>query len=401
MASSSAHSPAQFSPDETSTEAADRLTIPQASSGSSPAGPGREPQDQPANRCDCNGLGETLCSQITYRHVLREGKFDLAQRDLEREWKFAVAVLLPLLAIEITIFGFGSPTFFSMDGMSKKFIAVAGLVTVLGLLHVVQLVYWYAGVDVRVFEKRALDCWSTHNSFAINSRLPLLSVIISILMTSAYVLAVIRGELGDGVWITCGVSVSLVNLQWFLKGCELSVRAFLDAAQQHYYGRRGSNRYSVAFLGVRVMALVITTMSRMKLRTLDDDGIEHTDYISFFGRWVNAVSTAILCAFFAYKHYRLGRDSEALAGYLETRPDAARSHSTLYAVTDLVMMSLALFADGLSMLYDGRLPEPYLVAHAVQVVSIVVVEVWGRVYERRRALVSVGSPGFGTIPRDA
>ena len=44
-------------------------------------------------RCGCTGVMRILCSQVTYRHLLREGRFASAQQGLRREWMFSVTVV--------------------------------------------------------------------------------------------------------------------------------------------------------------------------------------------------------------------------------------------------------------------------------------------------------------------
>ena len=79
-----------------------------------------------------------------------------------------------------------------------------------------------------------------------------MAVIVSLITTSAYVLAVIQGELGNSVWIVCSVWLLLANLRWILKFCLLLITAFYRAMKEHYLSDHQSSRYAIACLVIRV-----------------------------------------------------------------------------------------------------------------------------------------------------
>ena len=79
-----------------------------------------------------------------------------------------------------------------------------------------------------------------------------MAVIVSLITTSAYVLAVIQGELGYAVWIVCAAWLLLANMRWILKLCLLLITALYRAMKEHYLSDHQSSRYAIACLVIRV-----------------------------------------------------------------------------------------------------------------------------------------------------
>ncbi|VDC04218.1 unnamed protein product [Peniophora sp. CBMAI 1063] len=166
---------------------------------------------------------------VTYYRELREANHDalveavLAR--LTREWQYVGATLLAVAALDTTVFGFSSGTLFGMDGFALRALTVSAIASALGLALDAGLLFFYLGADAQKFTALAQSMYPSYFYFALTSRLPLFSALISLLALAAFLLAVAFAAWPSAVLAACGVSGILVGLQYVVKAGELVGRA--------------------------------------------------------------------------------------------------------------------------------------------------------------------------------
>ncbi|KZV63271.1 hypothetical protein PENSPDRAFT_758104 [Peniophora sp. CONT] len=166
---------------------------------------------------------------VTYYRELRDAEHDshleLVLGRLVREWQYVGATLLAVAALDTTVFGFSSGTLFGMDGFALRALTVSAIASALGLALDAGLLFFYLGADAQKFQALAQSMYPSYFYFALTSRLPLLSALISLLALAAFLLAVAFMAWPSAVLAACGVAGVLVGLQYVVKAGELFGRA--------------------------------------------------------------------------------------------------------------------------------------------------------------------------------
>ena len=123
--------------------------------------------------------------------------------------------------LDTTVFGFSSGTLFGMDGFSLRALTVSAIAAALGLALDAGLLFFYLGADAQKFQALAQSMYPSYFYFALTSRLPLLSALISLLALAAFLLAVAFAAWPSAVLAACGVAGVLVGLQYVVKAGEM------------------------------------------------------------------------------------------------------------------------------------------------------------------------------------
>ncbi|KZV65471.1 hypothetical protein PENSPDRAFT_655763 [Peniophora sp. CONT] len=187
-------------------------------------------------------LGELCGSTLTYYNAIRAAKskpklLKRVQKDLQREWQLAATVLVALFATEITVYGFqSSGIILNINTTALNSVALSGLTTAFGLLLLVWLSFRYTGVDIRVFNRRARGFNGSYLFFSINSRLPVLATVISLLAMSVFTAAIIHEEWRITAIVFCAVPAILVTLEFILATIKWSAVTSHRAVISHYLG---------------------------------------------------------------------------------------------------------------------------------------------------------------------
>ncbi|VDB90046.1 unnamed protein product [Peniophora sp. CBMAI 1063] len=167
-------------------------------------------------------LATGIFASVTYYHELCAAQTDAVletvQARLRSEWQFAMATLLALTAVDATVFGF-SPggTLFAVNRAASYCLTLSSISTAMGLTQATFLLITHFKADVHKFKKLALGVYSNYAFFAVTSRLPFLSVLVSVTSLSAFLLAVAFMMWPKTAIIFSAVGVLLAGLQYFVK----------------------------------------------------------------------------------------------------------------------------------------------------------------------------------------
>ncbi|KZV61464.1 hypothetical protein PENSPDRAFT_294054 [Peniophora sp. CONT] len=150
---------------------------------------------------------------------------------LEREWQLSATILLAVVAVDATVFGFSaSGTLFATNVVARHCMASSAIAAALGLILVACLLFSYLGADAQKFQL-ALGVYSNYFFFALTSRLPLFAVVVSLIGLSTFLLATVFLAWPKAVMIASLLGAILVGLQYIAKAVELVVRVLITTAR--------------------------------------------------------------------------------------------------------------------------------------------------------------------------
>ncbi|KAF8262783.1 hypothetical protein EI94DRAFT_1742765 [Lactarius quietus] len=168
-------------------------------------------------------LASSTFDTLTYHRELREAEHD-AHYDriiikLAQEWYYVGASLLSVAAVDTSVFGFSSGDLFQVDSFAKRALIISSVAAAIGLFVDVWFIFAYSGADVRKFQSLALDLYGSYFFFALSSRLPLVSLFVSVLALVAFLGAVAWAAWPAAVLVMCVLAGLLVSLQFIVYGC--------------------------------------------------------------------------------------------------------------------------------------------------------------------------------------
>ncbi|KAI0296340.1 hypothetical protein B0F90DRAFT_1746771 [Multifurca ochricompacta] len=148
---------------------------------------------------------------LTYHRDLREAQVD---SDFDR-----LLGRLQAECVDTTVFGFSPGNFFNVDSLAKRSLIISSMAAAIGLFVDVWFIIAYSGADVRKFQRLALDLYGSYFFFALSSRLPLFSLLISVLA-----LVGVLGSIAWSAWPAAVLVMSmlagvLISLQFIVYGC--------------------------------------------------------------------------------------------------------------------------------------------------------------------------------------
>ncbi|KAH9973354.1 hypothetical protein BGW80DRAFT_1310301 [Lactifluus volemus] len=160
---------------------------------------------------------------LTYHRELREAQvdsdFDRILARLLSEWYYTGASLLSITAVDTTVFGFSPGNLFNVDSVAKRSLIISSLAAAIGLFIDVWFIFAYSGADVRKFQRLAVDIYGSYFFFALSSRLPLVSLFISVLSLVGFLCAMAWAAWPTAVLVMCVFAGVLVSLQFIVYGC--------------------------------------------------------------------------------------------------------------------------------------------------------------------------------------
>ncbi|KZV61468.1 hypothetical protein PENSPDRAFT_759413 [Peniophora sp. CONT] len=161
-----------------------------------------------------------------------DADLEVVQARLEREWQLSATVLLAVVAIDATVFGFSaSGTLFTTNMVARHCMASSAIAGALGLIQVAGLLFLYLGASVQKFQNLALGVYSDYMFFALTSRLPLLAVVVSLIGLSVFLLATVFLAWPKAVIVACAFATVLTSLQYIVKAVELIARTLISVAR--------------------------------------------------------------------------------------------------------------------------------------------------------------------------
>ncbi|KZV71693.1 hypothetical protein PENSPDRAFT_733946 [Peniophora sp. CONT] len=165
-----------------------------------------------------------LILYLTLWHELRtaekpEDKRNVRDR-LKREWRKSSDRHLAVLAIHVAVYNFPPDTIFRVPQIALDSLTVSAIFTAATIFYARFLLWKYGGTTALRFMERAGVGDPTYLFFAINSRLPLLTSLISLIGLVIFTLGVAYSRSPAIVVVTCVAVAALVILQLFFDAKE-------------------------------------------------------------------------------------------------------------------------------------------------------------------------------------